>query len=68
MTYEIPEDCPEEIEAEIEETHSDLATEHGRANVFVTVIDGEVVQNVGENVGLIDSPQVNTSSDSNLSV
>ncbi|QLH82381.1 hypothetical protein [Halosimplex pelagicum] len=65
MTYEIQEECSEELEEEIERTHSDLATEHGRDNVFVTAAGGEVVSIVGSGVGTIDPLQVAVGSDSN---
>lgn len=61
MTYEMLEDHMEEIES----THNDLATEHGRDNVFVTVVGGEVVSLVGEGVGLIEPLQVTVGDDDN---
>lgn len=61
MTYEMLEDHMEEIES----THNDLATEHGRDNVFVTVVGGEVVSLVGEDVGLIEPLQITVGDDDN---
>lgn len=52
MTYEIPENP--QREAEVETTHDDLATEHGRDNVLVTEVDGNIVSIVGADVGAID--------------
>jgi hypothetical protein len=61
MTYEMLEEHTEEIES----THNDLATEHGRENVFVTVVGGEVVSIVGDGVGLIDPLQISVGGDNN---
>ncbi|MFD1643527.1 hypothetical protein [Halohasta litorea] len=38
----------------IETRHDRLATEHGRDNVFITEVDGEVVTLIGDGVGTID--------------
>lgn len=56
MTYELPE-SPERGEA-VERTHDDLATEHGRDNVFVTEADGFVVSLIGEDMGDIEPKRV----------
>lgn len=61
MTYEMLEDHLEEIET----AHNELATEHGRDNVFVTVVGGEVVSLVGEDVGLIEPLTVTVGNDDN---
>ena len=44
----------------IENRHSQLASEHGRDNVLITEVDGEVVTLVGEDVGLIEPLEVAT--------
>ncbi|CDK38083.1 hypothetical protein [Halorubrum sp. AJ67] len=38
----------------IETRHNRLATEHGRDNVFITEINGEVVTLIGDGVGTVD--------------
>ena len=58
MTYEEPEDCSKELLEEIETAHSDLATEHGRDNVLVKPVDGDVVAVIGEDVGLVEPLEV----------
>lgn len=58
MTFEVEEDS--EHEAVIEETHDELATEHGRDNVLVTVNEGDLITIVGEGVGLIDPMEFNS--------
>ncbi|KZX46299.1 hypothetical protein [Haloarcula sp. K1] len=57
MTYEIPENPRRE--AEVETAHDKLATEHGRDNVLVTEVDGNIISIVGDNVGTIDPVTVN---------
>lgn len=52
MTYEVPSNP--QREHQIEAVHNDLATEHGRDNVFVTETDGRVVAVIGDDIGLID--------------
>lgn len=44
----------------IENRHSQLASKHGRDNVFITEVNGEVVTLVGEGVGLIEPLEVAT--------
>jgi len=58
MTYEILEEHSVELREEIETTHDDVATEHGRDNVFVTAVGGEVVSLIGDGVGTIDPLQI----------
>lgn len=58
MTYEIHEECPEELREEIETAHDDLATEHGRDHVFVAADGGEVVSAVAKDIGLVEPVQV----------
>ncbi|MHC3381737.1 hypothetical protein [Haloarcula sp. H-GB5] len=57
MTYEIPESS--QREAEVETAHDNLATEHGRDNVLVTEVDGNIISIVGDNIGTIDPVTVN---------
>lgn len=65
MTYEVLEDHSEELREEIETTHDDVATEHGRDNVFVTAVGGEVVSLIGDGVGTIDPLQIAVGDDDN---
>lgn len=58
MTYEIHDECSEELREEIETTHDDLATEHGRDHVFVAADDGEVVSVVAKDIGLVEPIQI----------
>ncbi|MFB6187253.1 MAG: hypothetical protein ABEI86_10350, partial [Halobacteriaceae archaeon] len=44
MTYEIPRNTSELIEAIVEDIHSDLATTFGRDNVLIGVDDTEQIQ------------------------
>jgi len=52
MTFEV--DSDNTRRDDIEEKHDELATEHGRDNVFVRAIGGDVITIIGEGVGLID--------------
>lgn len=65
MTYEEPEDCSEELLEEIETTHSDLASDHGRDNVLVKPVGGDVVALIGEGVGLVEPLEVAVNPNSN---
>lgn len=65
MTYEILKN--DELRAEVEETHDEVATEHGRENVFVTAIGDEIVTIVGEGVGTVDPIEITIGEDSNES-
>jgi hypothetical protein len=65
MTYEILEEHSEELREEIETTHDDVATEHGRDNVFVTAVGGEVVSLIGDGVGIIEPLQITVGDDDN---
>lgn len=56
MTYEIPENP--QREAEVESAHDDLATEHGRDNVLVAEVDGNIVSMVGDDAGTINPTSV----------
>ena len=44
----------------IENRHSQLASEHGRDNVLIAEVDGEVVTLVGDDVGLIEPLDITT--------
>jgi hypothetical protein len=56
MSYEVPENP--QREAEVESTHSDLATEHGRDNILVAEVDRNIVSIVGDDAGTIDPVSV----------
>lgn len=56
MTYEVSEEGKNA--QTVEELHDDLATEHGRDNVFVTSVDSNVIAIVNDGAGDLDPEEI----------